>query len=122
MPKTSSINIKEIGKKVQNAAIDIADKTPSATPPAPSEESLQQGGGTPGRKKRTSISRKNVKTMYFEDKMWAELENVGYNNRVNTQRVVQAAIYEFFKQHYKDERLDDKGMSIIDEYEQSIMI
>ena len=122
MPKTSSINIKELGKKVQNAAQDIAENIPSATPPAPSEETAQQGGGVPGRKKRTSISRKNVKTMYFEDKMWAELENVGYNNRVNTQRVVQAAIYSFFKNHYKDERLDSEGMAIIDEYEQSIMI
>lgn len=121
MPKTSSINIKELGKKVQNAALDIADKTPSATPPAP-EEAVQQSGGTPGRKKRTSISRKNVKTMYFEDKMWIELENVGYNNRVNTQRVVQAAIYDFFKKHYKDERLDAEGMAIIEEYEQAIQI
>lgn len=122
MPKASAINIKEIGKKVQTAAQDIVDNTPSATPPAPAEENIQQGGGVPGRKKRTSISRKNVKTMYFEDKMWIELENVGYNNRVNTQRVVQAAIYDFFKKHYKDEKLDAEGMSIIEEYENSITI
>ena len=122
MPKASSINIKELGKKVQTAAQDIVDNTPSATPPAPAEEVKQQGGGAPGRKKRTSISRKNVKTMYFEDKMWEELENVGYNNRVNTQRVVQAAIYAFFKEHYVGDKLDEQGMAIIDEYEESIMI
>lgn len=119
MPKKSSIDIRSLGKQMKSAAQDIVNQVPSATPPAPEAEMPK---GTPGRKKRTSISRNNAKTMYFEDKMWIEIENVGYNNRVNTQRVVQAAIYDFFRRYYVDDKLTPEGMTIIAEYEDSIRI
>lgn len=118
MPKKSSIDIKSIGKTLVSKTQEIVDNVPSATPDAPKE----QGRGVPGRPKASTIQRKNAKTVYFDDEMFVQLDNVKYNNRVNMQRVIQTAVYDFFQLYYVDGKLTQKGMDRIMDYEDVVAV
>jgi len=119
MPKKSIIDISEIGKNLVRKSQEIAETVPSARPEAPSEEQGRVGAGRP---KRYTISRKNAKTVYFDDDMFKKLDEVKYNSRVNMQRVIQTALYDFLRKYYVDGKLTDKGLEHIENYERSVSI
>lgn len=86
----------------------------------------QRGGVVPERhsRKKTTINRKNARTIFFDDKAWSQLDNASYNNRINAQRIVQTAISEFFSKYYdvKNEKINQEGLNLISKYEESITL
>lgn len=86
----------------------------------------ERGGVVPERhsRKKTTINRKNARTIFFDDKAWVQLDNIAYNNRVNFQRIVQTAVAEFIEHYYdpKYEALNREGLNLMAKYEETIML
>lgn len=108
-------NITSMGKGFQEAA-QIKKDIPSALPSEPREE-----GRGAGRPKKTTIQRLNGKTVYFDEEAKKAINNIHFNNRVdNTQRIIQTALWKFLRDYYRDDRLNEEGAKLIEEYEQMI--
>lgn len=94
------------------AASGDSPTAPLAAPPAPST------------RRKTVINRKNARTIFFDDGAFEALNHVSYNNRLNSQRVVQTALDLFFERYYDAQQhtLRPEGLEQIAAYEQRIQL
>lgn len=120
MPQKKKLDIKAMGQRIQKNIDDVVENVPSMLPPEP----VQEVPRARGRKKTNAVNLKLYKTMYFDENMFAQLENVGYNNRVSIQSVMRTALWDFFQKYYQTDtdKLNADGMKKIDEFEDSIRI
>lgn len=114
MAKKTNLNI--LGATLQKAS-EQKKEIPNVQPAAPQPVHF-------GRKKRLATKRENAITVYCTDEMMEALTEIKYNNRVERQRVIQAALFEFLQTHYSESSnaLDQAGFDKVREFEKSINI
>lgn len=114
-----NVNIAKMGDELRQVG-ESKGSIVSVLPEAPKEAEVQ-AERTVGRPRKTVIERKQGMTVYLDEDAKEALKNIHYNNRVeNKQRLLQTALWKFLDEYYVGDRLNDEGMSIVEEYERKV--
>lgn len=104
---------------VDGSPIDTPRRTASA--PAPSKAQQAQPSApdpdrTPGRPGRTQslLSKKLAKLVYIDTETELQLKLIKTFQNYDYKEVIFTAIHEFLDQHYRDMRLDAKGVDMVE--------
>lgn len=93
--------------------------TPRHTAPTPSKAQPQVAidtDRTPGRPGRTQslLSKKLAKLVYIDTETELQLKLIKTFQNYDYKEVIFTAIHEFLEQHYRDMRLDAKGVDMVE--------